>query len=149
MLVARSRRPATSASWPQATGCKVLALRQGANAAGLAALDLEAVDAEPPWPTARRPCCWATRPAGLKRPQAFFAAQSVAKAAKVEADLVLPRTHYLDDAGTVLTTDGRLGELVPARKRPANWELLSELAAQLGLEVDLAAVTAEARELTV
>ncbi len=129
-----------------ATGCKVLALRQGANAAGLAALELDVVDGSA-LANGTPTLLLGDAPAGLARPKAFFAAQSVAKAAKIDADLVLPRTHYLDDAGTVLTTDGRLGQLQPARSRPANFELLAELATELGVEVDLKAVATEAREL--
>ena len=49
----------------------------------------------------------------LARPRGFFAVQSVVQAAKVQADLVLPRTHALDDAGTIVATDGRVCELRP------------------------------------
>ena len=58
----------------------------------------------------------------------------------MEADLVLSRTHYPDDQGTFVATDGRLCELKPARKRAANWELLRDLPAAVGAEVDMAAV---------
>jgi NADH dehydrogenase/NADH:ubiquinone oxidoreductase subunit G len=130
------------------TGCKVLALRQGPNAAGLTALELDAVDASAlrnGTPT----LLLGDAPAGMARPGAFFAAQSVARAAKLDADLVLPRTHYLDDAGTVVATDGRVCTLRPARRRPANWELLRELAQELGVEVDVEALLEEARALQV
>jgi predicted molibdopterin-dependent oxidoreductase YjgC len=130
------------------TGCKVLALRHGPNAAGLEALGLPAVDATA-LANGTPTLLLGDAPAELARPQAFFAAQSVARAAKVDADLVLPRTHYLDDRGTVVATDGRLGELKPARRRPANWELLRELAMALGVEVDVEAVRTEAKALPV
>jgi formate dehydrogenase major subunit len=133
----------------RASGCKVLALRRGANAAGLDALGLEPVDAgvlANGTPT----LLLGDAPAGLPRPQAFFAAQSVVQAAKVQADLVLPRTHYLDDSGTVVATDGRVCELkASVRGRPANWELLRDLAVAVGAEVDVEQVLAEARALQV
>jgi formate dehydrogenase major subunit len=131
-----------------ATGCRVLVLRRGANATGLSALGLAAVDAgvlANGTPT----LLLGDAPAGLPRPQAFFAAQTVAGAAKVDADLVLPRTHYLDDQGTMVATDGRVRTLNPARTRPANWELLRDLAAAVGADVDVDAALAEARGVTV
>lgn len=127
------------------TNCKVLLLRRGANAAGLAALGLAPLEAGalaggPPT------LLLGDAPAGLARSEAFFAAQSVTATTKVPADLVLPRTHYLDDSGTLVATDGRVCELKPSRRwRPANWELLRDLAAAVGAAVDCEAVLAEAR----
>ncbi|MEZ4387063.1 MAG: FAD-dependent oxidoreductase [Candidatus Krumholzibacteriia bacterium] len=126
-------------------GCKVLVLRDGTNAAGLSDLGVDVMEEfiDPDKPT----LLLGDAPAGLVRPRAFFAAQSVTKAAKVDADLVLPRTHYLDDQGTFTATDGRVCMLTPARERRANWELLRDLAAAVGAEVDLEAVMAAAREM--
>ena len=121
------------------TGCRVLALREGTNAAGLAALGLEPVDAAN-LASGTPTLLLGEAPAGLARPDAFFAAQSVVAAAKVDADLVLPRTHYLDDQGTFTATDGRICVLTPARERPANWEWLRDLAEAVGAEVDLETV---------
>jgi len=133
------------------TGCKVLALRRGANAAGLDALGLAPVDPGAlanGTPTLLLGDLPADQQATLPRPRAFFAAQSVVRAAKVQADLLLPRTHYLDDSGTIVATDGRVCELrASSRGRPANWELLRDLAATVGADVDTDAVLAEARAL--
>jgi formate dehydrogenase major subunit len=129
------------------TGCKVLPLRHGTNAAGLDALGLVPLDAgvlANGTPT----LLLGDAPADLPRPQAFFAAQSVVATAGIAADLVLPRTHYLDDSGTVVATDGRVCELqASGRGRPANWELLRDLAVAVGADVDEQAVLAEARAL--
>ncbi|MBD3221495.1 hypothetical protein GF314_09655, partial [bacterium] len=127
-----------------ASGCKVLLLRAGTNAAGMVGLGLEPVTAAAladGTPT----LLLGEPPADLTRPQAFFAAQSVARNAKVDADLVLPRTHYLDDQGTFMATDGRLCLLTPARERRPNWELLRDLADAVGAEVDLDTVLADAK----
>ncbi len=133
------------------TGCKALALRRGANAAGLDALGLSPVDVGAlanGTPTLLLGDLPAGQLAGLPRPRAFFAAQSVVAAAKVRADLLLPRTHYLDDSGTIIATDGRVCELkASVRKRPANWELLRDLAVAVGARVDTDALLAEARAL--
>jgi formate dehydrogenase major subunit len=130
------------------TGCQVLALRRGTNAAGLQALGLRPVDSgvlANGTPT----LLLGEAPVGLPRPQAYFAVQSVTAGTPVEADLVLPRTHYLDDQGTFMATDGRLCELRPARSRRANWELLRDLAQAVGADVDMDVVVAEARALQV
>ncbi len=140
--------PATLADLVRETGCKVLPLRRGTNAAGLDALGLAAVDSgvlANGTPT----LLLGDAPLGLPRPQAYFAVQSVTAGTPVQADLVLPRTHYLDDQGTFVATDGRICELHPARKRAANWELLRDLAVAVGAEVDMDAVVAEARALQV
>jgi formate dehydrogenase major subunit len=122
-------------------GCKVLVLRDGTNAAGMSDLGTDVVYELADAPT----LLLGDAPAGLKRPKAFFAAQSVTAAAKVDADLVLPRTHYLDDQGTFMATDGRLCMLTPARERRANWELLRDLAAAVGATADVDAVMAEVK----
>ncbi|HOX24166.1 MAG TPA: FAD-dependent oxidoreductase [Candidatus Krumholzibacteria bacterium] len=129
---------------------KVLALRQGANAVGLEALGIEPLaDGELAGGGAAT-LLLGDAPADLARPRGFFAAQSVTAAAKVQADLVLPRTHALDDAGTVVATDGRVCELRPGRSgRRANWELVRDLAVAVGAEVDVEAALAEARALQV
>ncbi len=129
------------------SGCRVLALRRGANAAGLGALGLVPVD---PGVLANGTptLLLGDVQADLPRPQAFFAAQSVVSAAKLEADLVLPRTHYLDDSGTIVATDGRVCELKASpRGRPANWELLRDLAEAVGAKVEVEEVLAQARAL--
>ena len=128
------------------TGCKVLPLRAGANAAGLDALGLQAVDMAT-MANGAATLLLGEVPEGLIRPKGFFAAQTVTAAEKVEAELVLARTHYLDDQGTVLSTDGRVCELTPKRERPANWHLLRDLAVAVGAEMDLDGVLAEARAL--
>jgi formate dehydrogenase major subunit len=127
-----------------ASGCKVLALRAGTNVAGLRALGLEAWTPDA-LANGTPTLLLGEAPAGLARPKAFFAVQSVVKAAKVEADLILPRTHYLDDQGSFTATDGRHCLLTPSRERRPNWELLKELADAVGAEVDVDQVLADAR----
>jgi len=125
---------------------KVLVLRDGANAAHLGELPVDCIFELDDAPT----LLLGDVPAGLSRPKGYFAAQSVTKAAKVEADLLLPRTHYLDDQGTFVATDGRVRELNPARcGRPANWVLLRDLAEAVGAKVDVDAVLAEVRSVQI
>ncbi len=140
--------PQAVARLVERTGCQVLPLRRGTNAAGLDALGLEAVDSGV-LANGTATLLLGDAPLGLPRPQAYFAVQSVTAGTPVEADLVLPRTHYLDDQGTFIATDGRRCELKPARARRANWELLRDLAVAVGAEVDMDAVVAEARALQV
>jgi len=117
------------------TGAPVLGLFHGVNAAGLMSLGIEAVT-ELPGDTAT--LLLGEMPASLKRPGGFFAAQSLADATTVDADLVLPRTHYLDDSGTLISTDGRVVELQASRPRPANFELMRDLAVKLGVDAEAA-----------
>ena len=124
------------AIFKQITDAHLIVLKRGSNSQGVADLEIPNITfAELEILDKKNILMFGNPPQGFKRPKScrFLAMQGTIDPFQ-DADIILPRSGYYENDGTVMTTDRRLCKLSKALDvTKENWSILADLAKELGI----------------